>query len=75
MSRLRRWPLAMLIALDQLANAILLGNEDDTISSRAWKAKMKGRAWGHVAVAVIDAAFRILGQRDHCQSSAEWDER
>lgn len=74
MGRLRRWPLAVLIALDQLANAILLGSEDDTISSRAWKAKLKGRAWGKIAVPIIDGLFVHLGQLNHCQLSAEWDE-
>ena len=72
--RLRRWPLAVLIAVDQLANALALGNEDDTLSSRAWKAKTKGRAWGRAAVAIIDPLFAALGQPDHCRRSAEWDE-
>ena len=74
MSRLRRWPLAVAIAVDQLANALLMGNEDDTLSSRAWKAREKGRRWGFVAVAIIDTLFGLLGQQDHCRMSAEWDE-
>ncbi len=74
MSRLKRWPMAVLIAIDQLANAILMGNEDDTISSRAWKAKTKGRLWGRIAVPIIDAIFLPLQGPDHCRLSAEWDE-
>lgn len=75
MSRLKRWPLAVLIAVDQLANALLMGSEDDTISSRAWKAKVKGRTWGKIAVPIIDALFRPLQGPGHCEKSAEWDER
>ena len=72
--RLKRWPLSVLIALDQLLNAVAMGGPDDTISSRSWKAKIKGKAWGHVAVAIIDTAFQFIGQPDHCRQSAEWDE-
>lgn len=74
MSRLRRWPLAVLIAVDQLANAILMGNEDDTISSRSWKAYEKGRPWARVAVPVIDLIFLPFGGPGHCRRSAERDE-
>lgn len=70
MSRLTRWPKAVLIAVDQLANALLLGNEDDTISSRCWKAHEKGRPWAMVAVPVIDF---FLGA-NHCRNSVERDE-
>jgi hypothetical protein len=69
-NRLRRWPLAVLLAIDQLANALAMGSEDETISSRAWKAKVKGKAWGRAAVWVIDALFG----RDHCARSVELDE-
>ena len=70
MGRLRRWPKAVLISVDQLVNALAMGSEDDTISSRAWKAKAKGRAWGRFAVRIIDSIFG----RGHCERAAEWDE-
>ena len=69
MSRLRRWPKAILIAIDQLANAICLGSEDETISSRCWRAKLAGKRWGAALVAVIDA-MPWFG-RDHCRRSWE----
>ena len=34
------------VAIDQLFNALLNGDEDETISSRAAKARMKGEALG-----------------------------
>lgn len=75
MSRLRRWPKAVLIAVDQLANAILMGNEDDTISSRAWKAYEKGRPWARVAVPVIDFLALPFDGPNHCRRSVERDEK
>ena len=72
--RLRRWPLSVLIAVDQLLNAVAMGGPDDTISSRSWKAKIKGKLWGRIAVRVIDTAFQLIGQPDHCRQSDEWDE-
>lgn len=39
--RRRAWCLA--IAYDQLANAVFGGNEDETISSRAGRARRKGQ--------------------------------
>jgi hypothetical protein len=74
-SRLTRWPKAILIAVDQLANAVAMGSEDDTISSRAWKAKVRGKGWGKAGVAIIDALFLYIDGPNHCERSAEWDER
>ena len=34
------------VAIDQLFNALLGGDEDETISSRAYKAKIDGEAVG-----------------------------
>ena len=36
------------VAIDQLLNALFGGDEDETISSRAEKARRKGRRWGCV---------------------------
>lgn len=77
MNRLRRAPMQIAIALDQLASALTLGSADETLSSRCWKAKLKGRLKGRIAVPIIDAlAFVItLGrQRHHCRDSVERDE-
>lgn len=66
---MKQWALNVLIALDQLANAIALGSPDETVSSRAGKAMLKGEAWGCVLCKLLN-----LLQRDHCLKSIEWDE-
>lgn len=40
----RAWRLA--VSYDQLANTAFGGDEDETISSRAYKASVAGRRWG-----------------------------
>ena len=52
----------MAIALDQCGNAALGGSEDETISSRAGRAKRDGKKWGYVAVWLIDGVFG----KGHC---------
>lgn len=64
---MKRGPLQIAIALDQLANAILWGSARQTISARAWFAKQAGKTWGRIAVSLID---RMFGS-SHCQRSAE----
>lgn len=60
------------VAIDQFANALLFGDEDETLSSRAGKAARNGRPW---PARVIDAAvFVICGQRNHCELCIEDDE-
>lgn len=63
----RAWRLA--VAHDQLANAAFNGNEDETISSRAGKARRAGRRWGCVLCKLLDAI-----DNDHCERSIENDE-
>jgi hypothetical protein len=64
------WLLQVLVAVDQLANALLLrGWADETISARAWRQRHK-RRWA-AAVWVIDALFRLVGQRGHCRQAHE----
>lgn len=54
----------ILIALDQLANALIGGNADETLSARAHRMRVKGhRYWGWTAGA-IDKLF--FWQRGHC---------
>ena len=63
MSRLKN----ILIALDQLANAIANGSPDETLSSRAHRARVAGKpGWRRVA-GVIDRLF--WWDKDHCRES------
>ena len=57
------------VAIDQLFNALAGGDEDETISSRAEKARRKGRRWGCVLCLVLDGL-----DKDHCKNSIELDE-
>ncbi|HYD43665.1 MAG TPA: hypothetical protein VEA79_00210 [Phenylobacterium sp.] len=67
--RLKGWPMRLLVALDQLANALLLGLPDETISSRAAKAARRGKRWGCVLCWLLDKI-----DRDHCERVIELDE-
>lgn len=63
------------IALDQLANVLLAGAPDETLSSRAHRMRAKGQpVWGWTAGA-IDLLF--FWQGEHCQTAfmREWDRR
>jgi hypothetical protein len=62
--------LRILISIDQLANTILGGNEDETISSRAAKAKLQGKRWGCVLCKLLDKF-----DKNHCDKSIEMDEK
>ncbi len=62
------WLLQILLAFDQLLNTVLGGWSDETISARAWRQHRTSRRWA-VARAVIDGAFRLIGQRNHCQDA------
>lgn len=59
------WSKAVLIALDQLLNAVLGGYPDETISSRSWRWHVAGvRHWPR---AVLDCLFGD----SHCKESFE----
>lgn len=62
--------LGLAIALDQFANAVLAGDPDETLSSRAWRAEQKGRLLGRVFRPLIDWIFSPL-EKDHCRKSFE----
>lgn len=62
----RAWRLA--VSYDQLANTAFGGSEDETISSRAFKASASGRRWGCILCRLLDKI-----ERDHCRRSAEPD--
>ena len=56
---------AVLIAVDQLVNALLAGFPDETMSSRAWRWEQDGvRAWPR---RVIDRLF--FWEQNHCRES------
>lgn len=58
---------SVLIALDQLINALAGGWPDETISSRAWRWELAGvRSWPRC---VIDRLF--FWEREHCRESYE----
>lgn len=70
MPKFKFWVLQVLIALDQLANALLFfGFADETISARSWRQRHKLQ-W-RIARALIDRLFALLGDVDHCERSYE----
>lgn len=59
--------LQVLIALDQLVNALLWGYADETLSARAHRHALKGdRLWPE---RLINALF--FWQKDHCRQAYE----
>lgn len=60
----RPYWLSILIAVDQLANALLWGYVDETLSSRAHRCAPDKRRWA-VAENVINAIF--FWEPDHCR--------
>ena len=64
----------LLIALDQLVNALFLGMADETMSARAYRNERSGKLLGRILRPLIDAFFFVitLGQdRNHCKESFE----
>lgn len=59
----------VLVGEDQVYNALAGGSEDETISSRAAKAKRRGRRWAIVLCWVLDKI-----DPGHCERSIETDE-
>lgn len=66
---LKFYALNVLVAIDQLGNALLLGAPDETISSRAGKARERGELWGCYLCKVLD----WIDTR-HCERTREDDE-
>lgn len=59
----------VLIGIDQLANTLLAGHADETLSARAYRADVNGRILGRVLRPIIDSLFFVLTvgrQRRHC---------
>lgn len=53
-----------MMAYDQALNALTGGHEDETVSSRAARARDRGRRWGCVLCGVLDWL-----DPDHCNKS------
>lgn len=74
MNHLKKYIFNILISLDQLVNVLLLGDPDETISSRLgkWLADGKGTWRGLVAHPICQ--FLRLFDHNHCMKSVESDE-
>lgn len=59
----RAWRIA--VGFDQLVNVAANGHEDETISSRAHRARSEGRRWGCVLCKLLDKL-----DENHCLKSA-----
>lgn len=66
---MKRYALNVLVSLDQLINTLLWGDPDETISSRAGKAALRGKRWGCVLCKLLDKL-----ESGHCNKSIEPDE-
>lgn len=62
----------VLIAIDQLLNALLGGRPDHTISGRVGYHAKQGKRWARAARFILDRLFWF--DPDHCYKSIEWDE-
>lgn len=75
----RKYIKNILIAFDQLVNAILFGDPDETISSKLGKSQRGDYGTGlrillYPFAKIVDCVFYILGDKNHCQTSIEEDE-
>lgn len=60
--------LQVLLAVDQLANALLAGMADETLSARTWRNRDSGKRRWRVALVVINTLF---GDDNHCRDAFE----
>lgn len=63
---MKRGPLQVLIALDELLNALLWGDGHHTLSARIGQAQARGKRWAAVMIPLVDG---LLG-KGHCQAQA-----
>ena len=62
----------VLIALDQLATALLGGWPDETLSSYAWRLEQQGKLAGRIFRPLIDWLFLWEGP-NHCERAAAYE--
>lgn len=64
----------VLIALDQLGNALLFGHADETLSARMYRYEQAGKWMGRILRPLVDAFFYVItfgGDKHHCRESFE----
>jgi hypothetical protein len=63
--------LGIVIAVDQLVNALIAGDPDEMISARAYKEAKTGSVTWTKVMTVIDTAF--FWQTAHCKNAWEYE--
>ena len=66
-SNIKFWVWQNLLSLDQFCNTLLGGMADETLSSRAYRAEVKGRVFGMIFRPMIDTLFFF--DPEHCFNS------
>ncbi len=72
----RSWPVAVLVAIDQLGNAIAGGNPDSTISARVGyfsERANRGKGYWKALESIIDFAFFPIDGPRHCYQAWQAD--
>lgn len=64
MKKAKWYVLSLLIAIDQLANALFAGYPDETVSYRSAKARSNGKRWGCILCKLLDAV-----DPNHCEKT------
>ena len=63
---MRTYLLHVLVAGDQLLNALIGGFPDETLSSAAYRSYKSGYFWGRVWMPIIDGLFYYIDGPKHC---------
>lgn len=64
-----KYILNILIAIDQLANAALNGDPDETLSARAWRTEQSGKIFGKIFRPLIDTLAILFLDFNHCEKA------
>ena len=64
---MRQYLFNNLIGLDQLANTLLAGSPDETLSARAWRTEQQGKLLGRFFRPLIDTLLWF--DKDHCHQA------
>lgn len=65
---MKQYLMNVLIAIDQLGNALRGGDPDETLSAAAWRTSRNGKILGAIFRPLIDLLFLPL-ERDHCHKA------